>query len=313
MKNRILQGGVILVACIMVVSAVGVAVAAEKPIKWRMANWGPRLPDLSVLYEGFVNDVKEASGGRLIIENVYDGEGIPGDQVLGAVETGLVEMGAPFVPYHVGELKAGTVETGLPGLTTTMEEQQMLIDKRGWKEVLRKAYAEKNLYWLGIYSTPPTYMITKNPINSVDDLKKMKIRCAGAIAKFMRKLGASTITTPFTEAYMGFATGVYQGMAGNPIVDIWDGKFYEVGKYLYPQIITGGLNQEIIINMDKWNSLPNDLKAILEISLAKFTLDNKVGMTELAYKHLKNMSAVGLKMSPEPSDAGQKEMEESCA
>src|SRR5690606_32598011 len=82
---------------------------AQASFRWRMANLYPRGVSFGVAYEAFTKRVEEASGGRLIIENVYDGEGVGATEVFSAVKSGLVEMGSPYMALHTGELPAGVV------------------------------------------------------------------------------------------------------------------------------------------------------------------------------------------------------------
>ena len=46
---------------------------AQGTFRWRMANLYPRGVSFGIAYEAFTKKVEAATGGRLIIENVYDG------------------------------------------------------------------------------------------------------------------------------------------------------------------------------------------------------------------------------------------------
>jgi TRAP-type C4-dicarboxylate transport system substrate-binding protein len=212
-------------------------------------------------------------------------------------------MGAPYMAYHIGEVPAGSVESGLPGMVLSLEELRVLYQHVGWKEVLRKAYAEHNAYWIGEYSTPASYVVTKKPIKSLDDFKGLKLRAVGANAKFLRNLGGVAVSVSFGEVYTGLATGIFDGVVGSALMDLSDGKFYELVKYVYPLPVSGSINVPIIINMDEWKKLPDDLKFILELAVTKFNFDHRsILMVELSEK-MKVMKAAGLKWSPDPSQA----------
>ncbi|MFW9970812.1 MAG: hypothetical protein ACFFDF_11500, partial [Candidatus Odinarchaeota archaeon] len=49
----------------------------------------------------------------------------------------------------------------------------------------------EGIFLRAIVAQPATYLLTKKPIKSLDDLKKMKIRCPGSYGKMLRNLGAS--------------------------------------------------------------------------------------------------------------------------
>ena len=96
-------------------TALAAPAISQQKLRWRMANLYPRGISFGTAYEAFSKRVEAASGGRLVIDNVYDGEGVAATEVFSAVKNGLVEMGAPNMSLHAGELPAGVVELGLPG------------------------------------------------------------------------------------------------------------------------------------------------------------------------------------------------------
>src|SRR5262245_11266141 len=93
------------------------AIAAAKPASaadftWRMANLYPRGTSYGAVYQAFADLVKRATGGRLEINPLFDGEGVGATEVLQATMSGLVEAGCPYMALHAGELPAGIVELG---------------------------------------------------------------------------------------------------------------------------------------------------------------------------------------------------------
>lgn len=78
--------------------------AKDHVFKWRMANLYPRGSAFEAVYSGYCETIEKMSAGRLIIEDIYDGEGVPAPEVFGAVKSGLIEMGAPYMALHAGEL-----------------------------------------------------------------------------------------------------------------------------------------------------------------------------------------------------------------
>jgi TRAP-type mannitol/chloroaromatic compound transport system substrate-binding protein len=283
---------------------------AQEGFKWRMANLYPRGISFGVVYEAFTNQVKAMSGGRLEIENVYDGEGVGATEVLQATKSGLVEMGAPYMALHAGELPAGVVELGLPGAPTQLHHLLALFYEGGWIEELRKAYAEHNLYYLGPYFQPGVYLLTKDEITSLDQLQGKVLRSPGGYGKFMRQLGAEPVVMAFSELYTSLATGVVVGAASSNLIDYRDGNFVEIAKYMYPVPLTGSQVSPVIVNMDSWNQLSDDLKAIMEtaqvwhgiVSANKSTIWEKDALNEMIGK--------GLKWSPMPSDADKQKWQD---
>jgi len=313
MRKRLFTVILGIVCLFMVASVLPVTTfAADKTLRWRMPVLYPRGTAFTQIYHGFCEDVKVMSGGRLIIDDIYDGEGVPATEIFSAVKSGLAEMGAPYMALHAGELPAGIIELILPGGPSNFDELRSLFSNKEWIETLEKAYAKHGVYRLGEYFQGDTYMLTKKPIKSLDDLKKKKFRAPAAYGKMMRHLGASPVVTAFSEVYTSLATGVVDGIAGNPFVDLRDGKWFEVAKYLYPLTITGTQVAPIIVNMERWNKLPDDLKAILKVACYKTGGIMRVNTLLWGKDAYAEMVKAGVKWSPQPSQADVKRWNEAA-
>jgi len=97
---------------------------------------------------------------------------------------------------------------------------QRLIDK----SKLRK---------LAIFMRTPRLLTTRKPVNSVEDLKGMKIRVPEMPARvaLWRAMGASPTPLAFPEVFTALQLGTIDGQE-NPIGLIYSSRFYEVVKYL---------------------------------------------------------------------------------
>jgi TRAP-type C4-dicarboxylate transport system substrate-binding protein len=310
--NKRLSGVCLCLAMVFFITVAisSVAFATEKPIKWRFAIMIPRGLNWSKIYDMFPGKVEAMSGGRLQIQSVFDGEGVIESAILTALESGLIEIGTPYQGMHANELPAGIVEMGLPGGPESFSELLALFQLSGWKNILREAYAKHNVYWLGEYYQPKVYVLTKKPIKTIDDFKKLKIRAPGAYGKALRNLGVSPVVISYSEIYTSLATGVVDGVTGGTLIDDRDSKFYEVAPYIYPLPLTGAQIMPLAVNLKEWNKLPDDLKEILKTAASWF------GQLQMAHsvvwekEALDDMLSKGAKMSPKPSGEDKKEWKE---
>lgn len=277
------------------------AYAAEH--NWRFSNLYGRGTAFGELYENLGKNIEKLSDGKIKVQVLYSGEGVGTSGLLGAVKSGLITMGAPFQSMHAGELPAGVVEIGLPGGTDDTDELYSLFHEKGWDKVLEKAYGSQGLVWLEPYIQPPVYIITKNPINSVDDFKGMKIRAPGAYGKFLRNLGASPVSLAWSEIYTSLATGVIDGSIGSNMIDHRDGNHVEVAKYMYPLPLAGAQVLPIVVNRSAWNKLSDDLKQAVREATVLHAQEQLTKSKEWESEAVAQMEAKGLKWSPEPSEA----------
>lgn len=279
--------------------------AAEKIFKCRMATLYPRGMAFEAVYQAWCDNIAAMSDGRLLIEDIYDGEGVAATEILSAVSSGLIEMGNPYMALHAGELPAGLVELGLPGGPDDLLSLLTLFYDTKFSEVLEKAYNEQNIHNMGEFFQPSCWMLTKEPIKSLDQLKKMKIRAPGAYGKMLRKLGAVPVTMSLSEVYTSLATGVVEGTAGSNMIDFRDVKLYEVAKYAYPLKLAGSQVAPFIVNMDFWKKLPDDIKAICHIATRWTGVDMANKCLLWDSDALQEMMDHGLRWGPKPSEADE--------
>ncbi len=280
------------------------AYAAE--YNWRFSNLYSRGTAFGELYENLGKNIEQLSDGRIEVQVLYSGEGVGTTGLLGAVKSGLITMGAPFQSMHAGELPAGVVEIGLPGGTDDTDELYSLFHEKGWGEVLEKAYGSQGMVWLEPYIQPPVYILTKNPINSVEDFEGLKIRAPGAYGKFLRNLGASPVSMAWSEIYTSLATGVIDGSIGSNMIDHRDGNHVEVAKYMYPLPLAGAQVLPIIVNRSDWNKLPDDLKAAVRKATEIHAEEQLTMSKKWESEALADMKAKGLEWSPDASEADKK-------
>lgn len=77
------------------------------------------------------------------------------------------------------------------------------------------------------------HMTTETPLNTIDDLKGLKMRVASdpMPTAFFEAMGATPTPVAYNETYLALQQGVADGQE-NPAVSILSMKFYEVQKYL---------------------------------------------------------------------------------
>jgi len=280
--------------------------SAASAMKWRMANLYPRGTSFAVAYDKFAKNVGTLTGGRLTVDMLYDGEGVSATEILSATRTGLVEMGAPYMALHAGELPAGVVELGLPGAPTTLAELLALFDETDFGKVLGEAYASIGIHRMAPLFQPGVYLITKQPIKSVSDLKGLTLRSPGGYGKFVEQFGAKPVSMAFSEGYTSLATGVIDGAASSNLIDYRDGSWYEQAPYICPHPLTGAQVAPTIVNKGKFDALPDDLKAILEMASLAHGIDQANKSTMWVSDAVNQMLAKGMKWGPTLSADDQK-------
>jgi len=103
-------------------------------------------------------------------------------------------------------------------------------------------------------------------IKSVEDFKGLKYRAGGMGAEVYKEMGMTVVMIPGGEVIPALEKGVIDGAEwSDPWADMSLG-FQDVVKYYHmPGAHQMAATTEMLINKDIWNSLPDDLQAIIEV------------------------------------------------
>jgi TRAP-type C4-dicarboxylate transport system substrate-binding protein len=167
-------------------------------------------------------------------------------------------MALPFMSLASGKID-GKVRSG--GAVNSHILQELY-------ETLPELQAEyKDVKVLYLQCTDPYLLFTsKKPVRNANDVKGLKVRELGGYPSDMWKaFGASPSNLAMPDTYEALDNGVMDG-ANLPWAAMATFKFYEVVKY-YTDVATAASPQFVIMNLEKWNSLPPDIQqAITSIS-----------------------------------------------
>ncbi len=259
-----------------------------------VTSWPPKFPGLGMAPENLAARVEAASGGRLKIKVYGGGELVPAFEVFDAVSRGTVEMGHGASYYHKGKVDAAQFFTAIPfGMTNT--ELNGWLYYGGGLELYRELYEPFNLvpFPTGNTGVQMGGWFNKE-INSIDDLKGLKMRIPGLGGEVFRRAGGTPVTLPGAEIFTALQTGAIDATEWvGPYNDASFGLHKAAKYYYYPGWQEPGPGLETIINQAAWDSLPPDLQAIVEIACQAITTDMAA-----EYTHGNAMSLAQLEADP---------------
>lgn len=213
--------------------------------------------------------IREASDGRLDITYYAVNEIVPVMETWEAVGKGVTEMAYSYGAYWLGKTPLAAYSCGLAYTMRDERDFYVLLHVLGLEDVIREAYAEHNIYLVSIAPCMQTVMQTKFPVTKVADLEGRTIRATGMIADMLTEAGASTVYFPGGEIYGALERGVVEGVVYGPLSSQYDQGFHEVTSYLLLPGLAATEADEFLVNMDAWNSLPDNLKEILVLACSE--------------------------------------------
>lgn len=279
---------------------------AEKKFKFTMQNMFSLNHPISMAVNEMASDIRKQSNGRIKIQVLPSGALVKGPSIFESVSLGSIDMGTTCSCYHSGILPVAATAFALPGDPRGVKEIVNFIEQKEVKDFFRNAYATQNVFFGAPLVMDGYTIVSKKPINSWDDLKKMKVRASGSIAKTLKKMNIPTVFIPFSEIYVALSRGTIDAEISGNHAESFLAKTYEVAKYQTTPYISGAQNCEVILNLDRWNELPQDLKVIFEKALTDCS--NKVAtLFEQESKQVtEKMKAKGVQFIQMPNDVMSK-------
>ena len=183
--------------------------APQKIYEWRMATtWPKNLPGMGIAPETMAKKIKTMSNGRLDIKVYGAGEIVPALEVFEAVSQGTVQMGHGAAYYWKGKVPIAQFFTTLPfGLTA--QEMNGWLFHGGGMELWHELYAKYNLVPIAGGNTGVQMAGWFNKeINSLEDLKGMKMRIPGLGGEVFSRAGGTAINLPGGEIFTSMQTGI---------------------------------------------------------------------------------------------------------
>ena len=263
--------------------------------QWKMiTTWPKNFPGLGFAAENFARSVEEMSNGRLTVHVYGAGEIVPALGVFEAVSEGIVDAGHGAAYYWKGKVPASVFFTAVPfGLTA--QETNGWLHYGGGLELWQEAYAPYNLVPMAGGSTGVQMAGWFNKeINSIADLRGLKMRIPGLAGEVFAAAGGTAVTIPGGELYTSMQTGVIDAVEWvGPYNDKSLG-FHQVAKYYYyPGWHEPGSILEFVVNKDSLEALPKDLQAIVRFAsraanqdmLDEYTARNNAALQSLVDEH----------------------------
>ncbi len=212
----------------------------------------------------WVDRLVEASGGRLVIDTFPGGAIVPASEETDGLMTGVLDLATSCGGYAMHLDPAASLFDSMSGGLTSVQLAYWFRGGGGY-EYAREMYAPWNIYYAAeMLLSPEDWAYSTVRLDTVADLKKLKMRTAGYGGEILDRLGASTVFLPGGELYESAQRGVINAFEYMGAKPGWEMGFHEVVDYLYVSYTrapSDGCNY--LVNQQSLNELPADLQAIV--------------------------------------------------
>lgn len=241
---------------------------SAETIKMTAASSHPDfLPWVNVMSKHVVPETNkrfEAAGIDLEIQwtEAYSGSLFNAKNALESLEGGLTDIAWVGTIFEPAKMPLQNVHLYAPfaayDVTLLTEIGNHLHDTL---PVMNEQWAKYNQHMLGMHGDGSYQIITKEPINTLEDLKGMKLMAAGAVGSWLDGTGAIPINGGYPDFYNSISTGIADGavMTVNGMLPF---KIHEVAPYITVVNLGGPITGGLAINADSWDALQPEAQQI---------------------------------------------------
>ncbi|MBT3548686.1 MAG: TRAP transporter substrate-binding protein [Gammaproteobacteria bacterium] len=242
---------------------------------WKMVtSWPKNFPGLGVGAENLAKLITNLSNNRITVKVFGANELVPPLEVFDFVSKGGAELGHSGAYYWKGKSQACQFFSSVPFGMNSQEMNAWLYYGDGIK-LWEKLYNKFNLIPRPAGNTGVQMGGWFNrKVNKIDDLKGLKMRIPGLGGEVLSRAGGTPVTLAGSEIFTALQTGVIDATEWvGPYNDRAFGLHKAAKYYYYPGWHEPGPTIECMINKDKYNSLPTDLKLIIDVACKAVNLD----------------------------------------
>ncbi|MBW2109058.1 MAG: TRAP transporter substrate-binding protein [Deltaproteobacteria bacterium] len=222
------------------------------------ANFPPAPTFPCVQMERWKKEVEARTNGKVVINTYPGGTLLGAKNMMDGVIAGQADIGCLCMAYQPGRF-AITNAVSLPlGIPNSTVGSLVLWDL--YKKYSPKAFSKVKV--LTMFTTAPSNIMSKIPIRSLKDIKGVDLRASGGAAQILKAWGANAVGMPMPATPEALQKGVVKGLFSSLEV-MKDFKFAELCGYV-TMTDTAVYPFAVVMNMDKWNALPRDVRQVME-------------------------------------------------
>ncbi|MDD9302571.1 MAG: TRAP transporter substrate-binding protein [Desulfobacter sp.] len=228
------------------------------------ANFFPPTHIQSQLAESWCKEVKKRTNEEVNIDYFPAGTLTKAPQTYDGVVNGIADIGMTVLAYSRGRFPVASAIDLPMGYTSGV--QATALANAVLKEFSPKEFKDTQIMFLHAHG--PGLIHTRDKgVNTLEDLKGLKLRGTGTSGLVQAALGASPVGKSMRECYQMLQKGVVDG-SSHPMESNKGWKLGEVVHYMVQNYSTAYTTTfAVFMNKDKWAKLtPEQQKIILEIN-----------------------------------------------
>ena len=237
------------------------AAATTATYNFKFTDHEPPRSPFNTVIQKWADEINQKTSGKVKI-TIYPAETLAkGTDAFPAVKNDIADMGWAIVAFFPGQFPMTEVFT-MPvlGIPSSKVGVDALWDVYSQNQQMQNEWSSVHL--IGFTMSGSQFIATsKKPVNTMADVKGLKLRVAGfGGTELFKSIGASPVNIAPPDMYDAINKGVLDGCVFD-WMGIQSNKLNEVLNYATTLPIVYQ-PQAVIMNKDKWNSLPPDIQKV---------------------------------------------------
>lgn len=248
--------------------AANAVVASNQPLVIRFSHVVTQDTPKGHLASRFKQLLKQRLGDERVRVEIYESSSLFNDDELAdALVNGRVEMGVPAISKLKKYSKRLQV-FDIPFIFVSTEAVDNFV-KGPYGERMLRLVEPKGLLGLGFLGSGMKQLSANKPIKLPEDLKGLRYRIMNSdvLDAQFRQVGAIPVRKPFSKVYSSLANNEIDGQE-NTWISVYSKKLHEHQRY-FIESNHGYLGSMVLTSKRFWDSIPDDIKPVVEQSLAE--------------------------------------------
>lgn len=237
--------------------------AQKAPIKWRFQTYAGAALGEHVT-KPIIDAFNKAAKGEMEIELYYADQLVPTGELFRALQSGTIDAVHSDDDSMAAPVDVSVFGGYFPMATRHILDVPVLFNQYGLADIWREAYSEvKGVKWLSAAGQDPCNFNTVKPINSLADLKGLRLYTFPTAGRFLSQFGVIPVSIPYEDAEVAVQTGELDGMAWSGITEDYTVGWANVTNHFLTNSISGAWIGSFFVNEKKWDELPGHLQQLL--------------------------------------------------
>lgn len=268
MKNRrdfLKTAGVASAAAAATTAAPFVHAEKKTTIKWRMQTYaGPALAEHVI--KPAIDSFNKIAGDDMQIELFFADQLVPTGELFRAMQKGTIDAVQSDDDSMAAPVEVRVFGGYFPFASRYSLDVPVPFNKYGLNEIWDEEYSKVGVKHISAGAWDPCHFATKDPINSLADLKGKRVFTFPTAGRFMAQFGVVPVTLPWEDIEVAVQTGELDGIAWSGITEDYTVGWADVTDYFLTNNISGAWAGSFFANKDQWEKLPDRLKELIKVT-----------------------------------------------